>query len=352
MLYLKPFLIALILVALLVPLIGWLARKLGLVGPAGGRHIHKKRIPRLGGLAIIIVFVLTIFLIPELVIEKPLKGVLIAALVILLVGIWDDLKELGSVLQFFWQLVVALIIILAGVRVDYLKNPFGGAIRLDGWQVDWQLFNFHFYLPVLGSLFIILWLVGMINVMNWLDGIDGLAGGVGVIGAFTLFFLSISPLVNQPPIAILAVILAGATLGFLIWNFHPAKIFMGTSGSMFLGFMLGTLAIFSGGKVATALLVMGFPILDALWVVGQRIKNKVSPFRGDRRHLHHKLLELGLSQRQVVLFLYFVSASFGVVALSIQSLGKLIALIILGGLMLTVALIITWLYKRRVPKKI
>lgn len=344
MLYLKPFLIALAVAFVLVPLINRLARKLGLVDREGGRHIHKKRTPRLGGLAIIAVFILTVLLIPELVIDKPLKGILIASLIILIVGIWDDIRELGPAPQFFWQIIVALSVILAGVRVDYLKNPFGGAIRLDQWQINFPFIGEQ--LPVLGSLFIILWLVGMINVMNWLDGIDGLASGISLIGAVTLFFLSISPLVNQPPLGILAIILAGTVLGFLVWNFPPAKIFMGTSGSMFLGFILGTLAIFSGGKVATALLIMGFPVLDALWVIGQRAKNKVSLFHGDRRHLHHKLLGLGLSQRQIVLFLYFISACFGLIALSVQSLGKLIALVVLIILMLVVALVITWLFRR------
>jgi len=120
----------------------------------------------------------------------------------------------------------------------------------------------------------------------------------GRIAKITLFFLSISNLVNQPPLGIISIILAGAVLGFLVFNFHPAKIFMGTSGSMFLGFILATLAIFSGGKIATALLVMGFPVMDAIWVIAQRIKSGKSPFKGDARHLHYRLLEKGWTRKK------------------------------------------------------
>ncbi|MCK4525389.1 MAG: undecaprenyl/decaprenyl-phosphate alpha-N-acetylglucosaminyl 1-phosphate transferase, partial [Candidatus Andersenbacteria bacterium] len=128
---------------------------------------------------------------------------------------------------------------------------------------------------------------------------------------------------------IISIAVAGAILGFLFFNFHPAKIFMGTSGSMFLGFILAVLAIFSGGKIATALLIMGFPILDAVWVIVQRIKAGKSPFRGDDCHLHYKLLKNGWSQRKVVLFIYLICLSFGVSAIVFQSLGKILALIIL-----------------------
>jgi len=167
------------------------------------------------------------------------------------------------------------------------------------------------------------------NVMNWLDGLDGLAGGVGFIGAITLFFLSISHLVNQPPLGIISIAVAGAILGFLFFNFYPAKIFMGTTGSMFLGFILAVLAIFSGGKIATALLIMGFPILDAVWVIAQRIKAGESPFKGDTRHLHYKLLERGWPQRRVVLFVYLICLSFGISAIVFQDLNKIFSLIVL-----------------------
>ncbi len=152
---------------------------------------------------------------------------------------------------------------------------------------------------------------------------------------------------NQPPIAILAIAFCGAVLGFLFFNFPPAKIFMGTSGSMFLGFTLGALAIFSGAKIATAILIMGFPILDGLWVIAQRIKSGESPFKGDNRHLHYKLLSLGFSQRQIVLLIYFLCASFGIAALFLQSIGKLIALIFLCILMGLVAFIVSWLLGRK-----
>jgi UDP-N-acetylmuramyl pentapeptide phosphotransferase/UDP-N-acetylglucosamine-1-phosphate transferase len=185
-----------------------------------------------------------------------------------------------------------------------------------------------------------------VNTINFLDGLDGLAGGVSGIAFFVLFFLSLTPTVLQPETAFLCIILAGCALGFLPYNFHPAKIFMGDSGSYFLGFMLAVLAIIAGGKIATALLVLGFPILDAFWVILRRILSFHSPFIADKKHLHHRLLEVGLSQRQAVGLIYFLSLCFGAVALFLQTgKQKSIALLVLGMVMFFLAIIlvgITW----------
>jgi len=151
----------------------------------------------------------------------------------------------------------------------------------------------------------------------------------------------------QPETALLCIILAGVALGFLIFNFHPAKIFLGEGGSTFLGFTLGTLAIISGGKIATALLCMGIPILDVIWVVSRRLITKKSPFLGDKKHLHFRLLDIGFSHRQTVLFLWFMSACFGITALFLKSRGKLIALGVLAFIMIVLALILVWLYRRK-----
>lgn len=281
---------------------------------------------RFGGAAIIISFLLAIFLSGNLVFDDLKWGIIISSLVILFFGIYDDLKNLSWKKQFLGQLLIVIIMISAGLQVDYIANPFGGAeFRLDNYQLPIT----NYQLPILSSIFILFWIVGFMNAMNWLDGLDGLAGGVGFIGAITLFFLSISNLVNQPPMGIISIILAGAILGFLFFNFYPAKIFMGTSGSMFLGFILATLAIFSGGKIAAALLVMGFPILDAIWVIAQRIKSGKSPFRGDARHLHYRLLEKGWPQKKIVLFIYSICIIFGFSALIFQNINKLLALAIL-----------------------
>ncbi|NOQ68295.1 hypothetical protein GQ568_02540 [Patescibacteria group bacterium] len=325
-LYLKPFLIALILSLVFTKALILFGRKYKLYDKIKANKIHQKNIARFGGVAIIISFLLAIFLSGDLAFDNLKWGIVISCLVILFFGLYDDLKDLSWKKQLLGQVVVVLIMIYAGLQVDYIANPFGGAeFRLDAFQ--YSILNTQY--SILGSLFILFWIVGFMNVMNWLDGLDGLAGGVGFIGAVTLFFLSISGLVNQPPLGIISITVAGAILGFLIFNFNPAKIFMGTSGSMFLGFILAILAIFSGGKIATALLIMGFPILDAVWVIVQRIKAGKSPFQGDDCHLHYKLLKNGWSQKKVVLFIYLICLSFGVSAIVFQSLGKILALIIL-----------------------
>ena len=322
-LYLKPFFIALISSLIFTKTLILFGKKYKLYDKIKENKIHQKNIARFGGVAIIISFLLAIFLSGDLVFDNLKWGIVVSCIVILLFGFYDDLKNLSWKKQLLGQIVVVLIMIYAGLSVDYIANPFGGAeFRLD--QFQYSILNTEY--SILGSLFILFWIIGFMNVMNWLDGLDGLAGGVGFIGVITLFFLSISNLVNQPPLGIICIAVAGAILGFLFFNFNPAKIFMGTSGSMFLGFILAVLAIFSGGKIATALLIMGFPILDAIWVITQRIKAGESPFKGDTRHLHYRLLEQGWSQRKVVLFIYLICLSFGVSAILFQSLGKFLAL--------------------------
>jgi len=292
--------------------------------------IHKKNIARFGGVAIIISFLAAVFLSGDLQFDNLKWGIVISSLIILFFGVLDDLRNLSWKKQLLGQIAVVLIMIYAGLSVDYIANPFGGLeFRLD--QIQYSIFNIQY--SVFGSLFIFFWIIGFMNIMNWLDGLDGLAGGVGLIGAVTLFFLSISHLVNQPPLGIISIALVGAILGFLFLNFYPAKIFMGTAGSMFLGFILAVIAIFSGGKIATALLIMGFPILDAIWVIARRVKNKKSPFQGDKSHLHYQLLELGWSQKKVVLFIYSICLMFGVSALAFQTAGKILALAVLFVLM-------------------
>ena len=345
MLYLKSFLIAFIASLFLTFLIKKFALKFQIFSNPTLKKIYQKKIPLLGGTAMISAFILAIFFTKELIISFQLWGVLLGLAVIFFVGVWDDLKKISWKVQLFFQTLIALIIIAFGIRVDYLTNPFGGMIRLDQIEFNFPLSTFHF--PLFSSLFIIFWIILMINIFNWLDGIDGLAGGIGAISGIILFFLCLNQTVNQPPLAILSIALVGVTLGFLIFNFPPAKIFMGSSGSMFLGFIVGVLAIFSGAKVATVLLVMGFPILDGLWVVFQRIKNKNSPFKGDHRHLHYKLLSLGFSQKQIILFIYSLCALFGFIALFTQGFNKLIALIVLAATMILIAFIVTLMLNKK-----
>ncbi|MBI4709406.1 MAG: undecaprenyl/decaprenyl-phosphate alpha-N-acetylglucosaminyl 1-phosphate transferase [Candidatus Portnoybacteria bacterium] len=338
MLYLRPLIFSFILTCAFVPLIYWAAIKF-LKWPNRPRDIHKGAVPRIGGVALIIVFWLAVFLDKNLIIDKPLWGLFIGSIVILIFGIWDDLKDLKPKIQLAVQALLALIIIGAGVSISYIRNPFGGEIRLDQWQLT--IGDSHF--SIIGAVFIIAWIILIINIINWLDGLDGLAGGVSLIGFVAIFLLSISSIINQPPIGILSIVLVGALLGFLIFNFPRKRgsiIFLGTSGSVFLGFMLGSLSILSGSKVATALLVLGLAVLDAFWVIWQRIKNKAPIWKGDNRHLHHQLLRAGLSQKQVVILFWLVSAAFGAIALISGTQGKLLAFLglcaIMGSIVFTV----------------
>ncbi len=322
------------------------------------RKIHGTPIPRLGGLALFFPFIILVlwdlivghkFLPGEHLYTKHIFGVVIAASLILIIGIYDDIKRVSPYKKLFWQIVAASIVILAGIGIEYITNPFGGVIRLDIFEIPIIIKNnIPYYFTVLADLFTILWIILMVNTVNFLDGLDGLASGVSSIAFFILFFLSLGPTVMQQETALLCIILAGCTLGFLPYNFHPAKIFMGDSGSYFLGFMLAILAIISGGKVATALLILGLPILDAFWVILRRLLHSRSPFIADRKHLHHRLLDVGFSQRQAVGLIYLLSLCFGFIALFLESgKQKLIALLILIIIMFSLAVVLIGLNWRK-----
>ncbi len=313
--YITPFITAFLLSIFFVMAAIYLAGKVNWHGRKAERHIHlngRKNVFRTGGVAIILAFNLAILLNKDLFIPVELYGVMAGTLLLLIIGVWDDFHEISWRIQLFFQVAVAIMVFILGVRIYNITNPiFGGAIGLSSG---------------LGTLFsailVIIWLVLVINSMNWLDGIDGLSGGITLIGSLTIFFLSLKPEVNQPPVAILAMILAGSVLGFLVFNFNPSRILAGTSGSMFMGFSLAVLAIFSGTKIATALLVLALPIIDLVWVIGERIRQKKSIFKPDRNHLHYKLLELGWSQSKINALFYFITLIMAAIALNTRILGK------------------------------
>jgi len=315
--YLLPFLVSFSITVVLIFIGMFLGKKIKWCGRNSERHIHDGRSLRIGGLAMIIAFNLAIFLNKDLVITTELLGFMLATGAILLVGAWDDLFELFWKTQLFYQVAVAILVFIFGVRIYYISNFFTGGI-----------INFNSGLGVLFSVgLVLLWIILMINSMNWIDGIDGISGGVTFIGAIAMFLLSLKPEVNQPPMAIMAMILAGTSIGFLIFNFNPSLVLAGTSGSMFMGFSLAVIAIFSGTKIATAILVMAIPVIDFIWVIGERIKNKKSIFKPDKNHLHHKLLELGWSQRRIALYFYAITVGIAVIALNTKALGKTLAII-------------------------
>ncbi len=322
--------------------------------PGEPRKIHSKPVPLLGGVAIFASFWLVIGSVvlfteqlpARYISEQFLLGLFIAGAVLMLGGFLDDRYRLRARFQLIAPLIAVLVVIGSGMGIVFVSNPLGPGL----WHLDilqWELFavggrTISFVL--LADFFTVIWLLGMMETTKLLDGLDGLVTGITTIGAFILFALSLSDKTFQPDVALLAVALAGAASGFLFWNAHPAKIFLGEGGSVWLGFMLGVLAIISGGKVATALLVMGVPILDVAWVILRRLfLEKKSPAIGDSKHLHFRLLTAGLSHRQSVLLLWGLAALFGVASLFLQTQGKVYLLAVLAFVMILLAL---WSRKR------
>ena len=305
--------LAFALAAIATPLVGVLARRLGMLDVPGGRRVHPRPIPRPGGLAIALAFGLAIFafwlvdrlaghpfLIPEEVRSPRFTLTAIAAVLGMGVGLVDDVLDLRARWQFLGLCIVAGIIVAAGIRIDFVGDPLsGGLVELA--------------VP-LAVAFTMFWIVGMNVALNFIDGLDGLAAGVAAIAALTLGGLALLPQVSEPFVAWMAFCLAGAIAGFLLFNFHPARLFLGTTGVAFLGTMLAVLSIFGTAKVAAALLVLGVPIIDTFYVLVRRTLAGQPPFAPDRGHFHHRLLDVGLSHQQAVLLIYAMTALLGTLA--------------------------------------
>ncbi len=321
--YLTPFIYSFSITVFLASISVWAAKKFRWRGRMGSRHIQSPGVSRVGGLVMITAFNAAIFLNRDLFITPELYGFCFGSLIILVIGFLDDLKELFWKIQLFIQIAVAVLVFIMGIRIFYVTNPLtGGILQLDsGWGI---LFSVAL---------VIFWITLIMNAINWADGIDGLSGGIVLITSVAIFALSLRPEVNQPPIAIMCAVLMGAVLGFLIFNFYPSRIIAGTSGSMFMGFSLAVLSIFSGAKVATALLALTVPVVDFLWVIGERIKEKKSIFLPDKNHLHYKLMELGWSQKRIVLSYWLVTAVIAVVALNTRAVGKGVTFLITAIIM-------------------
>jgi len=262
----------------------------------------------------------------------------------------DDKYGLKPSKQIIWPILACLVVIVSGIGITYITNPLGGTLYLDTVKIKiLEAGGLPYYFTLFADLFALIWLMGMMYTTKLLDGLDGLVSGMTTIACFVVFFLSLNKEVAQPETALLAIILAGASFGFLVFNFYPAKIFLGEGGSLWLGFMLGVLSIISGAKIATTLLIMGIAILDVIWVIVRRLFfEQKSPFgTADRKHLHFRLLDVGLSHRQAVLFLWFLSLCFGLTALFFKGTQKLITLIVLAAVMIILAIILVLVYKNK-----
>lgn len=315
-----------------------LATRFGIVDrPGDARKVHARAVPLLGGLAIflavagVILYVLSdarSILTGGEITTVHYAGFLFGGLVLMVGGFVDDRFNLPAKAAIVAPVLAAATAIAFGIEVDKLTNPFGGVIALAPWQSDVIVF---------------VWLMTVMYTTKFLDGLDGLATGVSSIGALMVMFLALTAAYFQPDVAVLAGVCLGAMLGFLVFNFNPASIFLGEGGSTFVGFVLGTLAVISGGKLATALLVIAIPMMDVVWIIVRRFRagGVRQVFKGDRKHLHHRLLDRGWSQRRIVLAYYLVATAFGLSTLFLQSKQKLIALGALAAAMVVVAIWMT-----------
>lgn len=272
------------------------------------------------GLAIAVLWSIDVFVgapyaIPEEVRSPRFRLVVLAAFLGALLGLFDDVVDLRARWQLLGQVVVAGIVIAAGIRVDFINNPFDPVRPLD--------------LGILATPFTVFWIVGMVNALNFIDGLDGLAAGVAAIASIVLSLIALSPRVDEPFVAWMGFTLAGALSGFLFFNFHPARLFLGTTGVTFVGTVLATLAIFGTAKVAAALLVLGVPIIDTFYVICRRLLTGRPPFAPDRGHFHHRLLDRGLSHREVVVLIYGLTGVLGTVALFATGWAQLLTFVAL-----------------------
>lgn len=304
---------------LVTPAARWLSLRWGVVAVPGGRRKHGQVMPKFGGLPLALAFVAAAgvawWLMPPTGQDAVrLQGVLLGGLVMFGGGLLDDRLDFSPRVNFFIQFLGAAVAMAHIVFIEVFTNPLNGE---EVWIEP----------RVIALAVTLFWVLGMVNTVNFLDGLDGLAAGVGTIAA--LLFAWHSYNLGQTTVALFPLALAGALLGFLPFNFAPARIFLGSAGAYFLGYQLATLSILAPAKIATALLVMAVPILDVGWQVFNRLRQGRSPFQGDRGHLHYRLADAGISTRRIVLSYYAVSLIFGLVAIFGTGKTKLIMLTLL-----------------------
>jgi UDP-GlcNAc:undecaprenyl-phosphate GlcNAc-1-phosphate transferase len=329
---------------LLTPLTIRYAGRMGAIDePNSDRRVHERPIPRTGGIAVAATFVMVG--VAGLVINEfvhfapPLRAVRAPQLIALFLGVGiggllgylDDRLELRARWQLIGQFVLAAIAVAMGIGIDRFPNPFGGppyqvaggaVLDLAGYGIDMGI-----------AAITTIWIVGMLNSFNFVDGLDGLSGGIALIAVVTLGIVSLTGESIQPAVAVMCALMAGALLGFLRYNFHPARVFIGTAGVFAVGYALAVLSILGTAKLAVALLVLGVPIIDTFWIIIRRTLSGRSPFSADRGHFHHRLLDLGLSHRQAVLMIYAICIVLAILSLVLPTSSQLTAfvLIVLGG---------------------
>lgn len=315
-----PAIIAGLITFIMTPLVIKIAHRFGAVDvPKDDRRMHKKPMPLWGGIAIFTGFFVSMFLFSNIATSK-LIGLFIASIVVLITGMIDDVKPLGAKGKLLMQIIAAIILVKSGFEINYFTNFFGDSKFI--------------YLQNLTLPISVIWIVGVTNTVNLIDGLDGLAAGISAIAAVTLSYIAI--LNHRYDAAMITLILAGSSIGFLPYNFNPAKIFMGDAGALFLGLVLAAISVEGALKGATALtvvvpiLALGVPIFDTTFAILRRLINKRPIMEADKGHLHHRLMGMGLGQRKTVLSMYLISALLGAGAIALLKQNWIHAIILLG----------------------
>lgn len=314
---------------LITPVVKKLAFKIGATDKPNYRKVHQKIMPRLGGLAIYISFVIGVLIIqPQSPYANALNAVMIGSTIIIIIGIFDDIYELSAKIKFLGQIVAALVVVLwGGVQVEFINMPFSDGI------IEFGFLS----IPIT-----ILWIVGITNAINLIDGLDGLAAGVSSIALITISIMAI--LIPNPFVMAMGAILLASTLGFLLYNFHPAKIFMGDTGALFLGYMIAVLSLLGFKNVTVIslvipIIILGVPISDTFFAILRRIVNKKPLSAPDKSHLHHCLLGAGFTHRQTVLLIYALAAFFGLAAIIVSQAKLWGAFILIAFLLILIEVI-------------
>ena len=339
------FLVAFIISSACTPVVIYLAKRYKLVDDPRNRfhpaHTHKGIIPRAGGVALFIGILLPLLIFIPF--NSLFISILLGSLLLVIVGILDDVHDISPYIRLATNAIAAILVVISGAGIPYITNPLGGIIHLDTFTFVVPFMN-NYSFVIFSDIFAFLWIMWTMNIIGWSAGVDGQMPGFVSISALVLGLLSMRFAVHdasQVSVTMFAFIVSGAFAGFLPWNVYPQKIMPGYSGKTLAGFLLALLAILSYGKVGTALLVLGVPMMDAVYTLIRRIGSNKSPVLADRGHLHHRLLDLGWSKRKIALFYWSVSAILGAVALTVTSQQKFFAFLVVavgfGGFLLWVA---------------
>lgn len=339
-----PFVVSLLVVLFLTPIIVYFFKKMGWVvdpkttpHPA---HTHKLPVPKGGGLPILVAIFTGVYIATP--IDRHMAAIILASIVTVIVGVWDDIKSLNPYFRLFVNFLVGIIIVGSGIGISFISNPFGGVIDLSWSRVTLDIFEKK-ELWILADLFALIWIPVLMNAINWSSGVDGQISGVVAIAAIFLGLLSLtySADITQWPVSILAFSLAGAFVGFTVFHFYPQKIMPGYSGTSLAGLILAVISILATAKVGTAILLLGVPLLDFIYVIFLRVSKGTSPVWGGQDHLHHKLMKIGWGKKRISIFYWGVTALLGFIALSLSARYKLFVMI---GLVLLTSFWGIWQY--------